>query len=312
MNSRRPLWGITSYFNPIKYRRRLENYRAFRASLSIPLVTVEHSPNGDFQLRTGDAEILIQLRGGDILWQKERLLNIAVAALPSYCDNVAILDCDVVFERPDWADAASEALGSHALVQPFQWACDLPKNMEIRGARAADLRPTRSSFAFRFCSQDLARASLSTAGSTLSETLCAGFAWMAPRSLLAHHGIYDAFIVGSGARALALVAIGEVDATIQGWGLNDRQMSHYRAWADPFFATINRRVGYIDGKLFHLWHGDIERRRYGQRHVDFKQFDFDPYTDIALDENQCWRWNSKKPEMHRFVREYFMQRLEDG
>ena len=37
------LWAITCYFNPVGYRRRLENYRMFRQRLKVPLVAVELS-----------------------------------------------------------------------------------------------------------------------------------------------------------------------------------------------------------------------------------------------------------------------------
>src|SRR5215204_6644330 len=92
-----PLWAITSYFNPMRYGRRLANYRLFREHLKVPLLTVELSFGAeDFELREGEADILVQLRGQDILWQKERLLNVALGELPSGCTKVVWLDCDVV------------------------------------------------------------------------------------------------------------------------------------------------------------------------------------------------------------------------
>jgi hypothetical protein len=54
------LWAITSYFNPAGYRTRLENYRRFRAHLTVPLVTVEASFDGRFELGPADADILVQ------------------------------------------------------------------------------------------------------------------------------------------------------------------------------------------------------------------------------------------------------------
>src|SRR5262245_37018879 len=68
------LWAITSYFNPARYRRKLQNYRVFRERLAVPLVTAELAFDG-FDLDAGDAEVLVRVRGGDVLWQKERLLN---------------------------------------------------------------------------------------------------------------------------------------------------------------------------------------------------------------------------------------------
>ena len=94
--------------------------------------------------------------------------------------------------------------------------------------------------------------------------------------------------------------------------MNPRRTQHYLAWARPYFNRVQGRVGYIPGRVFHLWHGDLNNRRHQERHRLFAQFDFDPYTDIALDPNGCWRWNSDKTEMHAFVRHYFESRKEDG
>jgi hypothetical protein len=59
-----------SYFNPIGSRRRLANYRVFRNSLAAPLLTVEWSPQGRFELDPTDADVLVQISGGDLMWQK--------------------------------------------------------------------------------------------------------------------------------------------------------------------------------------------------------------------------------------------------
>ena len=45
------LWAITSFFNPAGYKSRLTNYRLFRSRLDVPLVAVELSFTGEFELR---------------------------------------------------------------------------------------------------------------------------------------------------------------------------------------------------------------------------------------------------------------------
>ena len=114
-----PLWAVTSYYNPAGYRRRRANYQLFRERLPLPLLTVEWSPTGEFELRPGDADMLVQLSGGDVMWQKERLLNIGVGRLPAQCTHVAWVDCDLVFEREDLGDAVLAALEAAPLVQLF-------------------------------------------------------------------------------------------------------------------------------------------------------------------------------------------------
>jgi hypothetical protein len=132
------LWAITSYFNPARYRTRLENYRRFRAHLTVPLVTVEASFDGRFELGREDAEILVRRRARDVLWQKERLLNLALGFLPSECDQVAWLDCDVVFAADDWPQRACAALTTHSLVQPFCERCDLDRETTADPSRWRD------------------------------------------------------------------------------------------------------------------------------------------------------------------------------
>jgi len=39
---------------------------------------------------------------------------------------------------------------------------------------------------------------------------------------------------------------------------------------------------------------------------------YDPRTDLRLNADGCWTWNSDKPELHRRLREYFAGRREDG
>ena len=125
------LWVITSFFNPAGYRRRLQNYRQFRAALHVPLAAVELSFNGVWELEKHDADILMRVTDGDVMWQKERLLNLAVRQLPPDCEFVAWIDADVLMQDPDWSQQAVAALASVPLVQLFSEARDLGPDGEI-------------------------------------------------------------------------------------------------------------------------------------------------------------------------------------
>ncbi len=94
--------------------------------------------------------------------------------------------------------------------------------------------------------------------------------------------------------------------------MNARRAAHYLAWARPYFDRVRGNVGYVGGRVLHLWHGDFKDRQLAARHERLKEFDFDPFDDVALDANGCWRWNSDKPAMHQWVRRYFESRNEDG
>ena len=303
-------WAITCYFNPVGYRRRLENYRLFRRCLTVPLVTVEVSFDGKFQLSEEDADILVQIHGGDVMWQKERLLNIALKWVTKNCDKIAWLDCDVVFGSDDWVERASQALGEFPLLHLFHERHDPPANVGLDQLCSWNGPPTCRS----------ALHEMATGGATPEDLLLGaspprstrGLAWASRREVLEGHGFYDACILGSGDNAMLCAAFGKFEYCIRRHLMNARREEHYLAWARPYFGSVRGRVGYILGRIFHLWHGELIDRQYGQRHQSLEAFDFDPFTDIALDSNGCWRWSSDKRELHAFVRRYFESRNEDG
>ncbi len=311
MNSKKaPLWAITCYFNPRHYRSRRENYHIFRERLKVPLVTVELSMDGTFELRDGDADVLKQLRARDVMWHKERLLNIALAAAPRECTKIAWLDCDVVFQNEGWAEGTSEVLDKFVLAQPFQDVCE-----PGQGVRIDDMGNPGNDWPGRSIAYGLAAGTVDA--EILNQNIrlqgwSSGLAWAGRREALERTGFYEACIMGSGNRAMVCAALGKFDYGRQYLRMNDRWAEHYLKWARAHFEEVGGEIGFVPGTLLHLWHGDLKDRRYADRHQDLSRFDFDPAVDIATDENGCLRWNSPKPQMHQYVREYFAARREDG
>jgi len=305
------LWAITSYFNPAGYRRRFANYRAFRARLGVPLATIELSFDGNFQLAANDADVLVQIRGRDVMWQKERLLNHLLPLLPAACREVVALDCDLVFPHSDWAAQVSAALGRAALVQPFRRVWHLPEGAgpdqaDGRGSLAAEALASAISGG-RSADEVLGRVTDRSHGAP-----AAGFAWAAARDLLERHGFYDACIIGGGDTALACAAFGAWEQATRLHYLNRRQRERYFAWAETFHREVRGSVTCLDSELFHLWHGTIADRRTRRRHQGLGAFAFDPAKDLAIAKSGCWQWASDKPELHAYVRDYFFSRKEDG
>jgi len=300
------LWAITSYFNPIGYASRRRNYRVFRQNLRVPLAVVELSCGNDFELNRDDAEIVVQIAGGDILWQKERLLNVALRHLPAECDSVAWIDCDVILESPDWAERAERALEKFRMVQLFSERRNL-----VRDAKAgAGIEPEYEAKA--------AVASMIVAGTAEDNDLrtglrsTAGLAWAMKRGLAEAHGFYDACILGTGDRAMLCAAMGNLNPAVNVLSMQPRQIDHYRDWATRFHRDVQGSVGFIEGRALHLWHGSLRDRKYTARYVGLAKFEFDPFTDISLAPSGCWQWADGKREMHEYVKRYFEQRREDG
>jgi len=306
------LWAITSYFNPAGYRSRLRNYRIFRANLAVPLIAVELSAAGQFELRGDDADIVVQIAGGDVLWQKERLLNVALAYLPADCAQVAWIDCDLVFANPDWPLRAVQALEQFPVIQLFGHLHDLGSGAlpPVREPLAADSQV--ESVVRKIRSGTEGPGELVMRDGALARQNGLGFAWAARRELVEKHGLYDACILGGGDRAYICAALGCFELCTSPLRMGSRRVEHYLAWARPFYEAVRGRVDFIDGRLFHLWHGELVNRRYKERHDSFIEYYFDPFTDIVQVPSGCWRWNGAKAEMHQYVRRYFESRKEDG
>ncbi len=306
------LWAITCYFNPLRYQRRLANFRVFRERLQVPLVVVELAYGPEFELQAQDADILIQLRGTSVLWQKERLLNIALQALPSSCRKVAWLDCDIFFDSPGWIEGAESLLDRFAVIQLFRqvhylsprWApgrdCRLEVDFSQLSAASflASGAPAAMCFGRRFGNRKKGPAP--------------GLAWAARREVLDRHRFYDVGIIGGGDRAMACAAHQCFDDLMQIHYMNELQRSRYIAWAEPYYDSVRAEMGVLDAEIFHLWHGDYTLRGTRARFEGLQPYQIDPYTDDAIDENGAWRWNTDKREMHDYVRGYLASRLEDG
>ena len=321
------LWAITSYFNPIGYARRRANYAEFRRRLTVPLITVELAYDGRFDLPDDAAEILIRIPGKDVIWQKERLLNLALRLLPAHCDRVAWLDCDIVFEDPDWGARSCEALERFQLIQPFERAYERPPDAgsdwrpgtDERAARRTDepaacstAPPPKTSFGYAFSVDPIAATELLQSETRIAFNCTSGMAWVARRELLEPAGFYDACVSGGGDRANLAAFLGLPEMAIRRIMMNPTWASHYLAWAAGLKTVPTSALGYLRSTVTHLWHGDLKDRQYTQRHLEFARFDFDPGQDVAIDEHGCWRWNSRKPTMHSQVARYLEQRHEDG
>jgi hypothetical protein len=306
------LWAVTTYFNPASYGNKAANYARFRAGLAdadVPLLTVELAFGAaSFELGTGDADALLQLRLNDVMWQKERLLNVGVAHLPPECDKVAWIDADVVFARSDWVQETSALLHDHVVVQPFSHCVRLERDQEWCEPAALPFGPGEGQLFYGIAWGVRAKGRASLA--RYDEHGHTGFAWAARRSLLEGHGLYDANLLGTGDTDIAHAMFGNRDY----WGLRRLgagARTHLERWATPFAAEVGGSVAYVDGVVTHLWHGNPQHRLY-DRTLDVL-LEFDPDRDLEVDSStRLYRWAAASEHVQEWSRQYFTQRREEG
>ncbi|MGZ8250394.1 MAG: hypothetical protein ACXWUF_20425, partial [Methylomagnum sp.] len=265
------------------------------------MLTVEWHPSGYFQLGgDGGADQLIQVDGGDWMWQKERLLEIALAALPEHVKHVAWLDCDVAFLDGDWAEKAERLLRLYPIIQPFGRILYLDSEAtrslaEFGPGPALRELPARPSFLRLFNEAGNGIVDLDLGNRFTQRTASVechheasyehgymarpahGHAWVARREFIKSIGLYDRCVLGGGDLLFCYGLIGKHEALIGnhrsvGWEFYGGCAS-YRAWAANATRHCQGQLSGMSGTLLHLFHGGMEHRQYRSRidgAVDFR------------------------------------------
>ncbi len=285
------LWGVTSFFNPVSYDARINNYRKFRAAnkkQGLKLLTVELA-FGDrpFQLTREDSDLLIQIRSDSILWHKEALLNIGVGQLPQDCDKVVWLDADIIFPDDNWITETAKMLQRYKVLQLFKLARELNKKGNIDCTINGDL--------FYY---------VTGVNCFLRNP---GRAWAIRREIIQKCKFYDVMVLGGGDTMFLHAIHNSLPEMLRSCSNNFIQ--HYKEWSSKLSDEIKGSYYYLDTEVLHLYHGKIINRRYSLRTCWYGKYMFDPYRDIVRGNNGCW--NLKYPKMKRLVKKYFWMRNDD-
>ena len=281
---------VCVFWNPAGWHSLHRNYLRFLHEMrwwGVPTFNVEVAYDGQ-EFATPDA--WLQIRGGDQnrLWQKERLINLAVERLPERFDKVAWIDADMVFLDPRWPERVCETLEHYPVVQCWQtWHC------------AGSLGQIEST---KICVGHLGERY------TSNVNCCPGGAWAARRTVWP---LYDRHIVGSGDSMM-----------VEGWTghlakrclrmMNEPMARHFREWSANAYAKVQSQIACLPGDAMHLYHGRLQDRQYHARWYPVIDGGYDPATHVEVDENGLLAWTDEaSPELVRWVANYFATRLED-
>lgn len=262
---------IACYFNPQKNPYRLSAFRTWYESIkhlnhrivectigdSLPELTNEVIPAN---LKTVQTE--------NLLWHKETLLNGLVAELPKQFKYVFWLDTDVIFTNHNWLVEAVEVLKTKNLVQPFEYCVHLDQD---------DTTPSFDiTHEYEFASNPEHRHPKlwKSFGSNIDTGVSSdqsydkhghvGFAWGARREILDAVPLYDKALVGGADHIIAHAGAGHIPHTCIVKSFTE-DLDAVNRWSRKFFAVVRGEIGYVEGDLYHIWHGEIEKRQYLKR-----------------------------------------------
>ncbi len=317
----RRMWGITTFFNPSASRVRLANYRAFRErsrKQGLPLITVELAMGeAPFELGPDDAEQLVRKRSNAVLWQKERLLNLALESLPASCTDVCWIDADVLFEDDAWVSECQALLERFVLFQPFDRVIRLPHGASVSDYPSAQLDRSivrgndDGTYSESVCkSRSSVLGRLARAGGFGGLDGTTGYAWCARREVFEGLGFFDRCIVGGADRELAVAALYEPGrAPASATRIRHAPLrAQLAAWHAVFHARVAGRVAHRPGVIHHLWHGDAKQRAYRDRHALLELHGYDPMRDVCVDEEGCLQWSTQNSALITGVADYFAAR----
>ena len=297
---------LTCHFNPCNYRKPKENFSVFQqtmadlgADLWVADLAFDDAPH-DLESLINPGVHYFQYRGTterNLVWQKERLLNLLVAQLPEDVDGIAWVDADIVPTNPHWIADTCRALENYRVVQLFENA------YEKRPSGLTFLKP---SSAFWY---SLGNPEFRNLGKTHP-----GFAWAGRADWLRKIGLCDHHVTGGG-DTLMVRAFTKTRLLVE-QHLGKSWREHYSKWVEKAHTEVNRSIGVVPGEVHHLWHGSFKDRKYVQRWGYQTKYGFNPATDLELAPNGIWQWTSHalatKPEMVSLVANYFTERKEDN
>jgi hypothetical protein len=289
------LAAVTCHFNPCGYSLIESNYHRFAKALpqELDLWTIELA-YGDATFRLPDGPRMLRVRGDSrhVLWQKERLLNLAIDALPSDVDAVAWLDADLIWLNRDWPAEACRLLERYNAVQLFEHVVDSDREGHL-GQR----------------SPGHVYAKLNGMGYGRP-----GGAWAARREAIAC-GLYDRHVIGGGDSATLSAWEGR-EKLPQSLQHGTAWETYYQDWAVHGYEQVRGSLACVPGDVVHLYHGTRENRQYVERYQIFHDHAYDPVRDVAIDpDTGLLQWSrvaqERKPDLVRRVAEYFEERRED-
>lgn len=270
--------------------RRLANYHRFAADLvgmGLDLWTIEAAfPGQEFSLEPGPRVLQASLGPRQILWQKERLLNLVAAQLPAAVDGIAWIDADVLFDCGGLPDLIELALGRCPVVQLWQYAVLLGPD----GQREAWPNGVT-------CAEGLAAGNYGRwPKDTDPRRWHPGFAWaMRRETWQAMGGLYEHALGGCGDGIMAAAWLGAGEANPYLRMLSPAARRHAVDWGRKAEAVVRCDLGYLPIAIGHLWHGRIADRRYFARTKYLGRHGFDPGRHVAGEIGQPLRWTDQAP-----------------
>jgi hypothetical protein len=271
-------------FNPTQSKRIIMNYLYVEN-----LFKIQNLPVFSLELVYNDREPELpnafHVHGSSFMFHKENLYEILESKIPEHYTKLAFLDADVYFSDINWYSKTSELLNTFDIVQPFEQAhwLDLTykKTIRMRRSIVCNEKPGWD-FAYH-----------------------PGFAWCMRREFYKKVGFFKFAIIGGGDLLSASIWFNK-KFPLGYQGISSILQKKYQE-----FEKVSPNLTFLQGSiLYHLFHGAIENRQYGQRHLMLNvEGEFEEYVEV--NEEGVFEWKDKE-KWNPLILTYFKNRNDDG
>jgi hypothetical protein len=267
---------ISCFFNSQNSPYRLLAFQKFYESIKHLNHRIAECIIGDSDPQLEENSNIKRFYTSDLLWHKESLLNLLVKDPKKY-RFVFLVDADVIFTNPNWMTDSVKLLKTNVnILQPFKYCVHLDRDevqpsfsmRELVMFNPDPIDPNTinpkvwRSFSANYNLNGLWKdEKYNTHGHV-------GFAWGAKREILDAVPLYDRALIGGADHIIAHAAAGQIPHKCIEKAFTDN-MDEINEWSKDFFMMVRGKIGYVEGNLYHIWHGDIDKRQYLKRIKDF-------------------------------------------
>jgi hypothetical protein len=297
---------ISCFFNPMNSPYRLAAFKRFYHSIKHLNHSIVECVIGDAAPQLEESENIQRMRTQTLLWHKESILNQIVAKLPPRFRFVFWIDADVLFQNKRWLVEGVAQLQRCNIIQAFEYCVHLNRDETEPAFKVDQFRGTVSYPRQRhpqlwrgFCANHVTNRL--SADENYDRHGHVGFAWGARREVLANVPLYDRALIGGADHIMAHAAAGQIPHPCIAKSFTE-DLESVLAWSNRFHSAVKGKIGYVKGDLYHLWHGDINKRQYLKRIQEFTS------RTKAIQERDEHGLHVAHAEDEAYVRKYFRER----
>lgn len=296
---------VACYYNPERSPYRAKAFRVFYDSIKhLNHRIVECMMEGSIP-ELPETPYIKRVYSSSTLWHKEALLNSLIAELPERFKYVFWLDADVIFTNLNWMVEGARKLQYFNVIQPFDLCVHLKKgelrpSFDIDQYRYTYLPNEKEPTLWRsFCANYV--CTLLWEDEDYNRHGHVGFAWGAKREVLDACPLYDRALIGGADHIMAHAAVGQINHKCMQKSFTD-DIDSVNEWSRKFAEVVDGMVGYVEGDLYHIWHGDLKSRQYLKRIKEFTK------KSKAINERDDNGLYVADEDSDRYVKSYFKQR----